>query len=116
MCETNAQCKNTEPKNLWESIQLLIKETSDKHKTITKEDKTFEKMTEREQEMEKRDSKQNNEMKKMKLELEVSQKQGSTSMNSVGTKEGRITKINDLTGQTFDSVYYHQTYFFWHPG
>ena len=36
----------------------------------------------------------------MKLELEVSQKQGSTSMNSVGTKGGRITKISDLTGHT----------------
>ena len=61
-------------------------------------------MAEREQEMEKFDSEQNKEMKKVKLKLEVCQKQGSTSMNSVGTKGGKITKISDLTGQSLAGV------------
>ena len=60
----------------------------------------MDRMAKRDKEMEKRDSEKNKEMEKIKLELEVSQKQDSTPINSVGTKGGRITKISELTGQT----------------
>ena len=54
--------------------------------------------------MKKRDSKQNKEMEKMKLKLQAAEEQGGTPMHSVGTKEGKITKMNDLTGQTLAGV------------
>ena len=46
VCETNSPCRNTEPKNLWETIRLLKKEIPDKDKTIFEKDKAIETMTE----------------------------------------------------------------------
>ena len=41
---------------------------------------------------------------KKALTLQAAGKQGSTPMNSVGTKGGKITKISDLTGQSLARV------------
>ena len=98
VCENDLQCKNTEQKKLEEMMRLLTKEISNKNKKLSCNEKTIDRMAKREKEMEKRDSEKSKDMEKIKLELEVSQKQGSTPMNSVGTKGDRITKISELTG------------------
>ena len=101
VCENNLQCKNTEQKKLKETMWLLTKEISNKNKKLSDNEKTIDRMAKREKEMEKRDSEKSKEMEKIKHKLEVSKKQGSTPMNSVGTKgQGMVTKISELTGQT----------------
>ena len=88
MCENNSQCKNTEQKKLEERMRLLTKEISNKNNKLSDNEKTIDRMTKREKEMEKREAKQSKEMEKNKHELDVSKKQGITPMNSVGTKGG----------------------------
>ena len=87
MCETNTQGQNALTERLEQMIRIMEKRDSKGNK-----------------EMEKRESEHNKEMEKMALKLQSAEKQGSTPMNSVGTKEGRITMIRDMTGQSLAGV------------
>ena len=98
--ERDSEWQKSKERKLEETIRLLTEELLNKDKKISDNETIIERMERKEKEMEKRDSEKSKEMEKVKHELEETKKQGSTPMNSVGTKGGRITKISELTGQT----------------
>ena len=98
--ERDSEWRKSKERKLEETIRLLTEELLNKDKKISDNETIIERMERKEKEMEKHDSEKSKEMEKVKHELEETKKQGSTPMNSVGTKGGRITKISELTGQT----------------
>ena len=98
--ERDSEWQTSKERKLEETIRLLTEELLNKDKKISDNETIIERMERKEKEMEKRDSEKSKEMEKVKHELEETKKQGSTPMNSVGTKGGRITKISELTGHT----------------
>ena len=98
--ERDLEWQKSKERKLEETIRLLTEELLNKDKKISDNETIIERMERKEKEMEKRDSEKSKEMEKVRHKLEETKKQGSTPMNSVGTKGGRITKISELTGQT----------------
>ena len=86
---TNEQSKDTEIKKLKEIITLMRKEMKEANSRAEKA----------------------NSEKKALLKLKETEKQGSTPMNSVGTQEGKITRISTLTGQSVAGLTIDKTLF-----